>query len=400
MLQQRHGTSKNSIIASSLFVLLVFSATTFLPGAEEQTVVSSRGAIAAGMKALTIGLTLLFLTPSVMIRGVRRPPILILMIIGALFLLSATWSSDPARAIGKSIEYILVIFSAAAIGQYLKEMGIPLSSWLLNSVLFIIVLYFLVNLVNHGEFFHYRQLYEQDRVRLIFGENHPLVTARILYLALAAIIGRSFIKQPRTKYWIDGFLFIAIFYLLLLTNARILTGVMLLITLVWIFIKSGNRMRVMLMILFGVLMLAGVLLLLIPVTSQWIFARIDIAELLSFNGRVTIWQYAFSKFSDMPFYGFGYQAHDLFLDTSLAWVTSSHNTFIELFFSLGVFGGLLYLGLLFTNLPAVLNIRVAPLPGILIIILFIDSLFSVGLTMPTVDTITLALVGAYGVGNV
>lgn len=379
-------------------VVLIFSVTTFLPEDDTTAALSTRTVIEAGLKLLTLLMVIITVTPSVITRGVRNPTVLGLLLLGGLFLLSSIWSSDPIRAIGYSVEYLIVIIAGAGLGRYLKENSIALSGWILTSVMITVISYLLVNLITYGEALTFRAFEAQDRSRLIFGGNHPIVTARIVILGLVAILSKHLQNHQLKERIKNAILFLVGFWLVWLTNSRILLGMVTFAVIVVLFLSVKTKWRLLLAAI-GAVVISFAALLFVTFSYQQGLSQIDVRELLTFNGRVDIWIAAFSKIHEMPLYGFGYQAHARFLDPSATWANHTHNTFFELLFSLGVIGVGTYFFIFTIILFYLLNFKVSPFVGIWIAIVFIDSFFSVGMTTPSLEPVVFALIGGYGIGN-
>jgi|GEM_PF-5121718 len=391
------GSGAN-LAASFLFTLWILAATTFLPDLGGEGVVSQRGFLTAGSRMAAFGLVVIIVTPSRLFRAVAKPAILLLLTIGVYAMLSASWSSDPVRALGKSGEFLLVIASGAALGQFAAEKRLDFAKLIFWGSLAAIFIYLFLNWIYHGTPLAFRSISVQNRVRLTFGYNHPLVAARILLFGLAGAWG--ILANPNINRSSKGLIAIAyaIFLALIyLTNARVALGMSALLTAALFFILlSKPARRITFLILLGGAVLATLVILFTPSVNQTLLSMIDLEELLSINGRVKIWVHEFTHLNTLPFYGYGYQAYDLFLTMKAEWATHSHNALIEMFFSFGVFGVIFYLALLVIYLPLVFNIKKEPLLAILFLILIFDSMLSISIVMPTQDAFLLALVGSFG----
>ena len=387
--------------ATFLFALWVLASTTFLPDLGGEGAVSQRGLITASLRLAAFGLVIILVSPSRFFRAISKPAILLLLMIGAYAMLSAAWSSDTVRALGKSGEFLLVIASAAALGQFASEKRLDFAKLIFWGSLVAIFIYLLLNLVYHGSPLAFRQIAGQDRVRLVFGYNHPLVAARILLFGLAGAWG--ILANPNINRSAKGFIavsyasFLALIYL---TNARVALGMATLLTAALFFILLQNpARRVTFLILLGGSVLACFAILFIPAVNQTLLSSIDLEELLSINGRVRIWTHEFTHLKNLPIYGYGYQAYDFFLTMKAEWATHSHNALLEMFFSFGVFGIIFYFALLVIYLPLILNIKQEPLLGILFLIIILDSMLSIGIIMPTQDAFVLAFIGSLGLSR-
>lgn len=394
------GSGAN-LAAIFLFALWILAATTFLPDLGGQGAVSQRGFITALLRAAAFGLVVIFVSPSRFIRAIFKPAILLLLMIGVYAMLSAAWSSDPVRALGKSGEFLLVIASAAALGQFAAEKRLDYAKLIFWGSLAAIITYLLLNLAYYGSPLAFRQIAGQDRVRLVFGYNHPLVAARILLFGIAGAWG--ILANPNINRPSKGFIAVAyasFLALIYLTNARVALGMATLLTAALFFILLQNpARRVTFLILLGGFILACFAILFIPAVNQALLSSVDLEELLSINGRVRIWTHEFTHLKKLPIYGYGYQAYDFFLTMKAEWATHSHNALLEMFFSFGVFGVIFYFALLVIYLPLVINIKQEPLLGILFLIIILDSMLSIGIIMPTQDAFVLAFIGSLGLSG-
>lgn len=379
-----------------IFILLTFSVTSFLPEAGGDTVISGRGWIMAALKAATFILALVLLSPSVVVRGLRNPAVLVMLGLGAFLLLSSTWSSDPTRALGKSLEFIIVVVSAAGLGRALRESHQAIHDQILNMVLIVIGLYFIDNYLLYGDWMPFRVFEQQDRVRFIFGNNHPLVTGRVIGYGLSAIIAKSIIDGSvlrRVRFWVIA---IGLSTLLWLTNSRTLIMIIGIIILGVFYARSTQNVRrilmALLLLLLAFLMIA---MLFFPEFLYSAFSNTTGQEILSINGRVDIWKSAVSTMEQMPWYGYGYQSHDLFLPSDQSWVTHAHNTFIELLFSIGYFGTIFFIAIWAIFIKHFSNFRTSPFPALVALVLSVDSLLSVGLTVPSFDLLGFVIICAF-----
>lgn len=256
----------------------------------------------------------------------------IISIVSTLLSDVVEWSATASSL----IIFIILYFVITSVAIDKKDTLILLNFYAYLTLLISIVMifnYFLGYSLNNGRvsitFFDVRKDENYLSAFLIFG---------FIYFLLSSF---SMNRISLLRLLFSAIIFLAIF----LTGSRAALLAMIfsfLIAILIEFIKKGNSIRKLFLIIFGLISISFLMFFL---SQTSIFDRMTDIEGFSSNIRLKIWGYAIEAFTRNPLIGSGIQSGTYYAQQSLRWYT--HNCFLDLITSVGILGAILFVLQLF-----------------------------------------------------
>jgi exopolysaccharide production protein ExoQ len=194
--------------------------------------------------------------------------------------------------------------------------------------------------------------------------------ARFMVIAVTVYLFNLF--RNKQNHWLSllGIL-LATFLIIMSTSKTALILVLLMVCLLPLYKIAKQESSQRIVILFSIVVLLGSIVCLLIVNLETILVDI-LGKDIEFNGRVPLWNLAFEKILDRPFFGYGYAAfwisdagYDIFKHT---WANLAvdgnknfhiHNGYIDLTLQLGLIGLLTLIASIFTILKRVIYLLIS-----------------------------------------
>ena len=365
-------------------MLLVFLAyERWLPGGSDLTPQNGiRGWIEIILIALAFLIAISTWGPRPFLNGFSLNTFICLILFGALATVSALWSPNFQLSLGKAGGLVLIILLACAIAFQSARLNLPVEKMTLAALILVGVFLLLVNLVQFQTLI--RIDWSSNRPRLLLAYEHPNTTAELFGAGL--LTGMYILMSTRfSQRWLLYLLaVISMASGLVLTDSR---GAFL-ATLISVSLLLLSRIKpkywfVIALISITALVIGLLVLNLLgylePVVQGIIAQNPDWATL---NGRLKLWTAVVNNPLATNLIGVGYSASRYILVGSFSWGLNSHNSFLEVFITVGVTGLLIILAFYAVCLSLLKHWRAYPLPLAMLIYASIHSLIEVRLFAP------------------
>jgi O-antigen ligase len=308
-----------------------------------------------------------------------------------LALASALWSPIPVFTIVRALQLLVLVSLALLVfriwlafpsaGRFLWRTTLRL---FVGAVTVLVVLGFLIPSVGSDE-------------RFTWPGVHPITAATYVAVALLILLvgGRSVTGFPAWSYFGRLFLLGAALYL---SQTRSVVIALLLAVLVALWFAGRDKpvkryLGVMYYLLGAALLIAFLRVELV----QYFLRGGNVETVATFTGRIPLWEVALGELSagDRWMIGFGYGSPRVLLYSRVEWAGTTHSSWIELLFSIGIVGLLLATAdmlILFRNLSRRgVSGDLGTLPLVVLIFLLVVSTTSETLALPGMGFGLLAL---------
>ena len=382
-------TDVATVAIVSLFIVVAFSRwTSTSEGASSE--LGSQALITFAGIALACALSLTFwgLRPS--LAGVRTPAILLLAAYALFGIISSAWSPNPFFSLGKSVEMLMLVILGATCGVAAAWRQVPIQSPILIALAIRVLGSLAQNMWLGGSIIRMNDYF--GRQRFTFGYLHPNESAKVI-LFLILFLWPQFFSAKKTGHKLIIFLLtLANGWLLYLTDSRTSIGIALIaIIVIAAAHMPSNRLRIIITIAVLLIAIATAL------GAVWIIedklASLDpakVAEWMTLNERVPLWQAMLTEALDAPIAGHGYFASRLYGLQVYPWAVHSHNMIIETFLNLGMIG-LFLLGVFYLLMAAFSAIVAKPAAAVgFLAALTIEGMLSIEVIIPGIGVYILS----------
>ncbi len=375
-----------TFLRSVLVVGIVFLALTrWMPGEDPlKPETGSRAWIEMALLILAFLMTLVFWGPKVIHKGFRSPSFIFLSMLSLWAIISAAWSQNPILTAGRGLELLLIgiITSTLADQTAKKKVSFPLI--LLVSLLLIIGFLMLVNVVTRQSILP-MALYN-GRLRLVLAMNHPNATATFFASLVLIATYLLLFKRKVNLVILSFFLVLVGLFLVVRTDSRTtLLATLLAIGLMILFRTGPKPFFFVVLVTISLVLITALFTLSTGAFDHQInsfFARHP--DYLTINGRTQLWEEGFRHMQGINLVGSGYfNTRFLFIEQyEQAWGFHSHNSFLEIFFSLGFIGTILAFLYYFYSLITMKNIWRFPLPLVYLFYITLESMMEIRIFFP------------------